>query len=199
MRSEKLASKDSLREIRNAWHFPTSTAAITLLCFFYLIFISQTEQPRLRPPGIYEHSIKNVQLESRNQTDHESMHTIIIWWTFSYHKSTTFKNEIQKEYTCGKYQCIFTANRSRLSKSAAVLFTHGFVHNDLPKNRLPGQRWIIVNQESPAQGKFRSNLNGKINWTLTYHRSSDIVFPYGFYKRRGSDIHYPFEVSILSF
>ena len=113
----------------------------------------------------------------------------------SYHKRDHFKDKTQKEYTCGKYQCIYTTNRSKLFQSAAVLFTNGYAkQNDLPGSKLPGQRWVMVNHESPANGRFHSFLSGKINWTLTYHRSSDLLYPYGFYRRRGSDIHYPWEV-----
>ena len=206
MRNEEAASKDSLSEIRKTSHYTTTVVIVVLLCFFYLIFISKTEQSRLRPTAIYgEQSIKTVLQKSRYRPDLESTHNlltlnpkIIIWWTLSFHKLVHFKNKIQQEYTCGKYQCIYTANRSHLFESAAIMFTNGYVkQDDLPRDKLPGQRWIIVNHESPANGGLQSFLNGKINWTLTYHRSSDILYPYGFYKRRGSDISYPYEVSIL--
>ena len=206
MRNEEVASKDSSSKIRKTSHYTTKVVIVVLLCFFYLIFISKTEQPRLRPPAIYgEKSIKAVRQELIYRPDLEATHTlptlnpkIIIWWTLSFHKLVHFKDKIQKEYTCGKYKCIYTANRSQLSQSAAVMFTNGYVkRDDLPRKKTPGQRWILVNHESPVNTRLHSFLSGKINWTLTYHRSSDILYPYGFYKRRGSDIIYPYEVSIL--
>ena len=204
MRNEEATSKDSLCEIRKTSHYTTKVVIVVLLCFFYLIFISRTEQPILRPPAILEEqSIKAVRI--KESTYLQSTHIlrtlnpkIIIWWTLSFHKLVHFKDKIQKEYTCGKYQCIYTANRSQLSESSAVMFTNGYVkQDDLPRNKLPGQRWIIVNHESPVNTGLHSFLSGKINWTLTYHRSSDILYPYGFYKRRGSNIIYPYKVSIL--
>ena len=98
----------------------------------------------------------------------------------------------------GQYECTFTSNRSVLSNSDAIIMSIGYINSaDLPPLRFPWQRWIFKSPESPANHRPPRALNGKINWTLTYHRSSDIPLLFGFYRKRGSNDLGPFNVCII--
>ena len=88
------------------------------------------------------------------------------------------------------------------TKQVALNFQPLFVLNryekadDLPRVRFPWQRWVLKAHESPGnEPRISTALNGKINWTMTYHRSADILYPIGFCRRRGSDDFGPFNVS----
>ena len=90
----------------------------------------------------------------------------------------------------GKTKCTFSRDNSLLDKSDAVVFlARGSNYNQSIKSltsrqRNVNQRWIMVNRESPlnvSPGRL-SALNGLANWTMTYMKSSDVVFSYYFVK-----------------
>ena len=108
-----------------------------------------------------------------------------------------FQKSQSTQVGCGEYQCTLTSNRSALSQSDAIIMTVGYINPaDLPTLRFPWQRWVFKSHESPTNHRPPRVLNGKINWTLTYHRSSDIPFQFGFYRKRGSEDFGPFHVCI---
>ena len=195
--SDQKSSSDSER----TFPYATNAIIIALLCFFYLIAVAKIEKPKsvahvshkdYQPPP---NKTANISGHQEPEKGRRSNKTIIVLWTLTWMKQLFFKNELQKEYTCGKYQCIYTANRSKLFESKAVFFTVGhFRQDDLPVHRFPWQRWVAMNHESPLNSRLRNFLSGRINWTVSYHRSADILFPYGYYTRRGSQMSYPYEV-----
>ncbi|KAK3722062.1 hypothetical protein QZH41_007363 [Actinostola sp. cb2023] len=87
------------------------------------------------------------------------------------------------------HTCRITYNKSALEQCDAVVF-----HNrDMPgaqsfqsieKQRTQRQRWIYFTQENPQNvgGEPAAKYNGIFNWTITYRRDSDIVYPYGSYR-----------------
>ena len=75
-------------------------------------------------------------------------------------------------------------------KADAVLI-HGLRLNmtDLPKKRLPHQRYVFVIRESPQSRPPLKALDGLFNLTMTYSRHSDVLLTYGHTsegKQRGS-------------
>ncbi|XP_067670447.1 glycoprotein 3-alpha-L-fucosyltransferase A-like [Haliotis asinina] len=83
---------------------------------------------------------------------------------------------------CSVRSCDISTNEAHISSADAVI-VHGV---NLPSSKYPNrnrnQVWILYGWESPHHyGKdtvFRSDWNGRFNWTLTYRLDSDIPFPY---------------------
>lgn len=77
-------------------------------------------------------------------------------------------------------KCTFTQSRAELNSSDAVLFKGGSVtrENQMPPNyRLPNQKWIFYESESPAWNKPNLvDYKDIFNITSTYSRDSDIPF-----------------------
>ena len=113
---------------------------------------------------------------------HWTEHPKLSWFTIN---NATFSS-------CLDGNCMGTADRSLLMKADAVLI-HGLRLNmkDLPKKRLPHQRYVFVIRESP-QSMSRlplKDLDGLFNLTMTYSRHSDVLLTYGHTsegKQRGS-------------
>ncbi|XP_066964632.1 uncharacterized protein [Macrobrachium rosenbergii] len=86
---------------------------------------------------------------------------------------------------CPVHQCLFTFDRSEVSKADALIFhATGYDPNDLPEIRHPHQRYIWMNVEAPCLDQRTSNepYHGKpgfFNWTATYHRESEVLIAYG--------------------
>ncbi|XP_067670445.1 glycoprotein 3-alpha-L-fucosyltransferase A-like [Haliotis asinina] len=83
---------------------------------------------------------------------------------------------------CSVRSCEISTNEELISSADAVI-VHGV---DLPASKYPNdnmnQVWIMYGWESPVHYHsntiFRSDWNGRFNWTLTYRLDSDIPFPY---------------------
>ena len=102
---------------------------------------------------------------------HWTEHANLSWFTIN---NNTFSS-------CPDGNCVGTADRSLLLKADAVLI-HGLrlKMTDLPKKRLPHQRYVFVIRESP-QSTSRlplKALDDFFNLTMTYSRSADVMFPY---------------------
>ena len=85
-----------------------------------------------------------------------------------------------------KTKCNFSRDQSLFDKSDAVVFhVRGTNYNKsiqelTSRQRRVNQRWIMVNRESSMNvpPDRLSALNGLVNWTMTYRKSSDIKFAY---------------------
>ncbi|KAM4540578.1 4-galactosyl-N-acetylglucosaminide 3-alpha-L-fucosyltransferase 9-like [Fundulus diaphanus] len=79
--------------------------------------------------------------------------------------------------------CFITADRRFYNKSDGVVILHKGIARDLsnlPKTqRLPFQKWIWMNMESPSNSPKLPGLNNLFNLTLNYRQDSDIHVPYG--------------------
>ncbi|XP_067668260.1 glycoprotein 3-alpha-L-fucosyltransferase A-like [Haliotis asinina] len=83
---------------------------------------------------------------------------------------------------CSVRSCEISTNEELISSADAVV-VHGV---NLPASKYPNnnvdQVWIMYGWESPvhyhSNTVFRSDWNGRFNWTLTYRLDSDIPFPY---------------------
>ncbi|XP_067670504.1 glycoprotein 3-alpha-L-fucosyltransferase A-like isoform X2 [Haliotis asinina] len=83
---------------------------------------------------------------------------------------------------CYVRSCEISTNEAHISSADAVV-VNGV---NLPASKHPNtnmnQVWILYGWESPlhyhSNTIFRSDWNGRFNWTLTYRLDSDIPFPY---------------------
>ncbi|XP_077341082.1 alpha-(1,3)-fucosyltransferase 4 [Lithobates pipiens] len=91
--------------------------------------------------------------------------------------------------------CHLTTNRSFVQEADAILFHHRDIgdYGDFPfEKRLPSQKWIWMNFESPSHSSWLSSLSGIFNWTMSYRVDSDIFVPYGYlFSRKRSKIILP--------
>ncbi|XP_040196100.1 alpha-(1,3)-fucosyltransferase 4 [Rana temporaria] len=91
--------------------------------------------------------------------------------------------------------CHLTTNRSLVQEADTILFHHRDIGDfeDFPfEKRLPSQKWIWMNFESPSHSSWLSSLSGIFNWTMSYRVDSDIFVPYGYlFSRKRSKIILP--------
>lgn len=104
--------------------------------------------------------------------------TILLWkWPFGH--PFKFAN-CSKLYNTP--DCHATVNRW-YEKADAVLMRHKDVCRNTEElaqlPRLPSQRWIWFNLESPSHSPNLTAMDNLFNLTMTYRRDSDIVTPYG--------------------
>ena len=185
-------NETSVKSNKRTYTVGTALASVTLLSYF--TFIGNE-----RPFGHYI-TIETVLREKGEETYYNAAtflkrnankSKIILEWTGPNILQKTQSTQVG----CGEYQCTLTSNRSALFQSDVIVMTIGYINPaDLPTLRFPWQRWVFKSHESPANHRPPRVLNGKINWTLTYHRNSDIPFPFGFYRKRGSEDFGPFHV-----
>ncbi len=88
------------------------------------------------------------------------------------------------EAGCRVTNCWTTSDRSWLNQSDALLFDAiEYVYNDLPRFRLPHQRYVYVHHEAlPSTNPDKLNYDvfqlskpNFFNWTMTHRRDSDIL------------------------
>ncbi|XP_068776162.1 3-galactosyl-N-acetylglucosaminide 4-alpha-L-fucosyltransferase FUT3-like [Struthio camelus] len=83
----------------------------------------------------------------------------------------------------GVPDCRFTANRSRYAAANAIIMHHDGIYagpERLPQGpRVPSQRWIWFNLESPSHSANLGAMDNLFNLTMSYRRDSDIFSPYG--------------------
>ncbi|NWR65865.1 FUT3 fucosyltransferase, partial [Bucorvus abyssinicus] len=105
--------------------------------------------------------------------------TILLWqWPFGQRFNFLNCSEFY-----GVPDCHFTVNRSWSPQADAVIMHHRDICRDaeglarLP--RLPSQRWIWFNLESPSHSPNLGAMDNLFNLTMSYRRDSDIFTPYG--------------------
>ncbi|XP_008934176.1 PREDICTED: alpha-(1,3)-fucosyltransferase 6-like [Merops nubicus] len=105
--------------------------------------------------------------------------TILLWqWPFGQHFDFINCSELSRTPNCH-----FTLNRSWSHRADAVIVHHRDACGDprglaqLP--RLPSQRWIWFNLESPSHSPNLGAMDNLFNLTMSYRRDSDIFTPYG--------------------
>ncbi|XP_044747599.1 alpha-(1,3)-fucosyltransferase C-like [Coccinella septempunctata] len=88
--------------------------------------------------------------------------------------------------SCEFSNCFTTSDRNSLgiTQFSALIFHHFDSNvNDLPPERSPTQRYIFFTLESPSYTKWKP-WDGFYNWTMTYRSDSDIVHPYGYFRKQ---------------
>ena len=107
----------------------------------------------------------------------------ILFWTSMYGRQGV-------EYTWDQFQvcetlykdCELTTNRSLITSSNAVIM-HMFdvkTLQDIPKFRLPSQKWVYFNREPPLLTPHVTLFDDVFNVTMSYRHDSDVYDPYGF-------------------
>ncbi|XP_069975845.1 alpha-(1,3)-fucosyltransferase C-like [Penaeus vannamei] len=105
---------------------------------------------------------------------------------------------------CPEWRCVFTYDRKKLPLADAVLFTsEQFSPARLPSRRPPSQRWVWADVEAPMAPPARGglarlsahNASHLVNWTMTYHESSDIVAYYGYFRSLNASVQYAWDMS----
>ncbi|XP_043928564.1 alpha-(1,3)-fucosyltransferase 4-like [Protopterus annectens] len=81
--------------------------------------------------------------------------------------------------------CTVTLDREDYVYADAVLVHHRDIWSDFAFHipllpRLPDQKWIWMNFESPTNSPGLYALDDVFNWTMSYRVDSDIFMPYGF-------------------
>lgn len=105
--------------------------------------------------------------------------TILLWkWPFGQRFNFINCSELY-----GTPDCHFTVNRSWSQKADAVIMHHRDVYGDRERlaqvPRLPSQRWIWFNLESPSHSPNLGAMDNLFNLTMSYRKDSDIFTPYG--------------------
>lgn len=105
--------------------------------------------------------------------------TILLWqWPFGQHFDF-----INCTMFYSTPNCHITVNRSWSQEADAVIMHHRDVYRDTKRlaklPRLPSQRWIWFNLESPSHTPNLKAMDNLFNLTMSYRRDSDIFAPYG--------------------
>ncbi|NWU04951.1 FUT6 fucosyltransferase, partial [Cephalopterus ornatus] len=165
---------DSMEGRKFSFKKPLNILLFSIIFSSYL-FVS-FRRPRSPEP---EHPYSSPSSLPPSQTAGNARLTILLWtWPFSSHLNSTDCSELLDAAGCD-----FTSNRSWSQRADAVIVHHRDVCGDpgplsrLP--RLPSQRWIWLNMESPSHSPNLSAMNNLFNLTMSYRRDSDIFLPYG--------------------
>ncbi|MFT7797280.1 alpha-(1,3)-fucosyltransferase 7 [Arapaima gigas] len=108
--------------------------------------------------------------------------TILLWhWPFG--KPYNLAGDVCSDWY-GISGCLLEDSRSLFHQADIVVFHHtelktGSSHLPLNLCRPPSQKWIWLSLESPNTNQNLTNLNGLMNWTMSYRQDADIFIPYG--------------------
>ena len=130
---------------------------------------------------------RNDNICSHNSTNEEEK--VILLWTQFFHGNWEdhfkyFNNSQHVEIENCK-RCRFITDKILLYLSDAVIFhLFNLKQERVPLSRSPNQLWIINSWESPENDnwdilKIGNKGHIKFNWSMTYHKNSDIYIPYG--------------------
>ncbi|NXC37823.1 FUT6 fucosyltransferase, partial [Penelope pileata] len=158
---------------------------LTFLLFSFIFsfcFFASFRQFATPKPEDYHFHLSTEKPQTRNtSTPPKSERRLtILLWTWPFGQRFTFSN-CSELY--GTPDCHFTVNRSWSQKADAVIMHHRDVYRDGGKlaqlPRLPSQRWIWFNLESPSHSPNLRVMANLFNLTMSYRRDSDIFTPYG--------------------
>ena len=81
-------------------------------------------------------------------------------------------------------RCQFVKHKGVIEweKAEYVLFYGPDVRGPPPR-KPRGQTWIYYNREPPTTSPRMDNWTDVINWTVTYRRDSDVMFPWGLFRK----------------
>lgn len=131
---------------------------------------------------------------------------LILFWNDGWGYMRGERSWLYEKLYC-PFSCILTTNRSYLDQSSGVVFDGPqYNEKDLPKTRLPWQRWVLFNHETPCYWVyFKYNWtdlyrkwDNVFNWTMTYHLDSDIPMMYGEIRKRKKVQSFNYTESALS-
>ncbi|XP_066978429.1 alpha-(1,3)-fucosyltransferase C-like isoform X2 [Macrobrachium rosenbergii] len=86
------------------------------------------------------------------------------------------------------HKCKIVYGRGRMESADAIVF-YDVGRYPLPKTHPPEQVWVLFNMEASTHSTwaFPQESKGVFDWTMTYHRESDVVTPYGVVRKRDQE------------
>lgn len=114
----------------------------------------------------------------------QSVKRVLLWTSF-HGRWDYFPEEV---VISGGRSCVKSTDRSDVNQSDAVIIHSLNLRqgvNDLPKFRLPFQRWVFFVMDSPHSNSINVGaFQGVFNWTATYRRDADFMASYFVVQRR---------------
>ncbi|XP_047470179.1 alpha-(1,3)-fucosyltransferase C-like isoform X2 [Penaeus chinensis] len=85
----------------------------------------------------------------------------------------------QERGECGGAPCRVLYDKAFLREADAVVIRPTV--RRLPRARTPRQLWVLFSVEAPTHPEWSiaRGRRGIFNWTMTYHRDSDVIMPFG--------------------
>nr|XP_013807457.1 PREDICTED: alpha-(1,3)-fucosyltransferase 6-like [Apteryx mantelli mantelli] len=149
--------------------------------FSFCLCVSFRQFKTSKPEHNSSHPFAKIAPAENTSTPPKSKHELtILLWTWPFGKRFNFRSCSELYSTP---DCQFTVNRSWYHKANAVIVHH----RDASRNtkglaqatRIPSQRWIWFNLESPSHSPNLGAMDNLFNLTMSYRRDSDIFSPYG--------------------
>ncbi|NXA43229.1 FUT6 fucosyltransferase, partial [Eudromia elegans] len=178
-----VAFADSLMELREG---KTSCKKLLTLAFFsvvlsFCLFVSFRQYRTPEPEQNSFQPCPQIAPTENISTLPKSKHEMtILLWTWPFGQRFNFRDCSELYNTP---DCRFTTNRSWLHEADAVIVHHRDVlrnPRELSKAaRIPAQRWVWFNLESPTHSPNLRAMDNLFNLTMSYRRDSDIFSPYG--------------------
>ncbi|XP_035224853.1 alpha-(1,3)-fucosyltransferase C-like isoform X2 [Stegodyphus dumicola] len=167
---------------------------LMIFIFFICYTCVQIEYSRSTSMESYEWNLTNIVHGAMNRirnaipyATNERKSKLILLWTKYFSESDWLPNT--NELQCPIKECVVTSDRSFLSRSSAVILHWRNVDpNDLPVCKYPNGAQtgkcpllVLFNKEAPPHTPRERilPLKGKIHWTATYRRDSDLYASYG--------------------
>lgn len=165
---------------------------------WFLLFIPNIQQKNIPEPKFAirqknsnvqlfgQISTENVKLINSTQTSQNASEIIDI---VLYHDVTGWIDT--KVLDNCQSKCRFVHNNNNKSKwktSDYVVFLGPLLKNVEPPEKPKGQTWIYLTQESPHRNPDLHKWNFLFNWTMSYRRDADILYPYGSFKVRSPSL-----------
>ncbi|XP_062452582.1 4-galactosyl-N-acetylglucosaminide 3-alpha-L-fucosyltransferase FUT6-like [Rhea pennata] len=157
------------------------TFMLSSFIFSFCLFISFRQFGTPEPQHDSSHLSTEIAPAENTSTPPGRMHKLtILLWTWPFGQRFNFRSCLEFYSTP---DCHFTVNRSWYHKANAVIVHHRDVSWNTKQlvraTRIPSQRWIWFNLESPSHSANLGAMNNIFNLTMSYRRDSDIFSPYG--------------------
>ncbi|NXD16446.1 FUT3 fucosyltransferase, partial [Nothocercus nigrocapillus] len=174
---------DSLMELMEGKTSCKKLLSLVLFSFVlsFCLFVSFRQYGTPKPEqNSFQPCAQIAPIENKSTLPKTKHEITVLLWTWPFGKHFNFRN-CSELYTIP--DCRFTVNRTLLRKANAVIVHHRDVFRN-PKEltkatRIPSQRWIWLNLESPSHSPNLRAMDNIFNLTMSYRRDSDIFSPYG--------------------
>lgn len=164
----------------------TLTVLGTVLLFVCFKYISIRHGPYMPKYPVMKVNVSGTNLLLRYDVSHwkpAETKRILLWTTLFKSWNDNWLDKAEQELGSCPAKCTVSAEKSKVHESDALLFHANDVwvsqrQIDVPKERIPGQVWVLLSME-PVPNMFNP-LNPIIfNWTMHYRREATIHLPYG--------------------
>ncbi|XP_063609079.1 alpha-(1,3)-fucosyltransferase C-like [Penaeus indicus] len=125
--------------------------------------------------------VMNSNVAEGSNNGNEKQEKIILLWKKFRRNVSEWRHIFsrQERGECGDAPCRVLYNKAFLREADAVVI-RPTVHR-LPRVRTPSQLWVLFSVEAPTHPEWNiaQGKRGIFNWTMTYHRDSDVIMPFG--------------------